>query len=1019
MKFPTPLHTTFRIIAFDWDGTAVANRADDATAVRSSLERLLRVGVPIVVITGTSFQNVDRQLGAWVHGPHKRNLYVATNRGSEVFGFDDEGAPQLLWSYRASPQEEKQLTATAEALQREITARTGLELRIVYDRLNRRKVDLIPLEEWKDPPKDQLALLIDAVESRFAGAGLPGGLRHAYEAAHRLARDNGLLRARITSDVKHIEIGLTDKADSIAWLLHELAAPHRISTDAILIGGDEFGPIAGFPGSDSKMMVPSADGAVFVSVGPEPGGAPPPVIHLGGGPQRFRELMRLQAARHPVELPAHPTADPDWLVVEEGFIGEREHEVESLFAIGNGRMGARGALAEGSGRSSPATFVAGLFEIPPGDPSAVPDLVRLPPWTHFQLRVDDQPIRLDTGEWIEHRRTLDLRQAMLWREWRHRDEHGRITRVRGMRLASQADRRLLLQSVTLAPENYSATIVVERDPMRQAVVTTLAGQSVAVATDGMLERPEAVEPAGAGHQREGQDTVEQVELEVQMGSTYRFDRLVSVATSRDSGEPLEDAFRHLGGVRPKGVQRLVREHQDAWRQRWRDSDVRIRGDHYAQRALRFAIYHLLSAVNPDDDRVSIGARALTGPAYKGHVFWDTEIFMLPFFTFTYPPAARALLMYRYHTLGGARAKARNAGYRGAMYAWESADTGEEVTPTSVLSPNGKIIPVLAGLQEHHISADVAYAVWQYWKATSDDEFLLAAGAEIVLETARFWASRVTRGSDDRFHILEVIGPDEYHEGIDDNAFTNVMAQWNLRCALQVAGLLQRRWPERWEVLARELQLSDEELEGWREVADAMYTGFDPSTGLFEQFRGFHGLEYIDLTQYEKRTAPMDVLLGRDRVKCSQVVKQADVIMMLALLWEQFPAEVRERNFRYYDPRTGHGSSLSPPVHALVAAKLGDIALAQKYFRQTAEIDLSDNMGNAAGGVHAAALGGLWQAAVFGFAGLDTSTPHPTLHPNLPSHWQSIELTIYVRGERFTLSAGEAPRRAAASQETSP
>ena len=224
---------------------------------------------------------------------------------------------------------------------------------------------------------------------------------------------------------------------------------------------------------------------------------------------------------------------------------------------------------------------------------------------------------------------------------------------------------------------------------------------------------------------------------------------------------------------------LISSHRSAWMERWRASDVRIGGDPAAQRALRFAIYHLMSAANPEDERTSIGARALTGSAYKGHVFWDTEIFMLPFFTLTHPEAARALLMYRYHTLPAARRRACPFGYRGALYAWESADTGEDVTPSLVALPDGEVIRILTGEQEQHISADVAYAVWSTGRPPATTRSSSATGAEILLETARFWASRVEPGADGRRHIRGVIGPDEYHESVDDNAYTNGMARWNL------------------------------------------------------------------------------------------------------------------------------------------------------------------------------------------------------------------------------------------------
>src|SRR5208337_3989484 len=446
--------------------------------------------------------------------------------------------------------------------------------------------------------------------------------------------------------------------------------------------------------------------------------------------------------------------------------------------------------------------------------------------------------------------------------------------------------------------------------------------------------------------------------------------MVSLVRSDSNAiDPGRAAREKLETARQAGWRGILRSHEEAWRKRWDASDVAIDGDEGAQQALRFAIYHLISAANPNDDTVSIGARALTGDDYHGHVFWDTEIYLLPFYTWTWPEAARAALMYRFHTLNGARQKAADMGWRGALYAWESTDTGLETTPTQIVGPDRRVIQVLCGTQEQHISADVAYAVWQYWQITGDDEFFHTAGAEILLETARFWASRALLEADGRTHIRGVIGPDEYHEDIDDNAYTNVMARWNIRRALDAVEILRQRWPEAWERLSLKLHLRQAELDEWRQVADSIADGLAARTGLFEQFSGFFGLEYIDLNDYAGRSVPLDVVLGRERTQKTQVVKQADVVALLALLPEEFPGDMAAKNFRYYEPRCGHGSSLSPSMHGVAAARIGDPEKALQYLRQSAAIDLSDSVVGIGGGVHIAALGGNWMVAVLGFAGL--------------------------------------------------
>ncbi len=724
---------------------------------------------------------------------------------------------------------------------------------------------------------------------------------------------------------------------------------------------------------------------------------------------------------------AELTRDPSWLLVDEGFTLAREHEVESLFAIGNGYVGNRGSLAEGSPLSAPATFAAGVFEVD-HKPGAVPGLFVLPDWTGIRAWILGQPLSMEQGETLEHRRILDLRRGLLWREWRHRDPNGRITRVVAFRFASLADRHLLAQSVVFTPENYSGEVRLEtgielapnvlsftpsdqykarrnatrpnvlplslRSPGRDIVVALAAASQVVSHGDNTGTRDIEITE---------RRITERFRLDMEMGGEYRMDRLVSVYTSRETAEPTEAAIAHVNRYFPAGVRHATAAHASAWEARWRDAEVQLDGDDNIQRALRFAEYHLISAANPEDERVSIGARALTGEAYKGHVFWDTEIYMVPFFAFTHPPSARALLLYRHHTLDAARERAREFGYRGALYPWESADTGEETTPKFVIAFGGEVILVRNGEMENHITADVAYAVWQYWTVTGDDVFFVTAGAEIILEAARFWASRGRVEEDGLYHIRHVIGPDEYHEDVDDNAYTNLMAAWNMRRGAETAQTVAQRWPERWHALAQRLAITDDELRSWARLADIMYTGFNPQTRVFEQFQGYFTREHVDLAAYEPRTAAMDVILGHDRIQQTNIVKQADVLMAMYLLWDDFPPEVREANFRYYEPRTGHGSSLSPSIHALLAARLGDMRLAEKYLRQAAEIDLGNNMGNAAGGVHAAAIGGLWQAVVFGFAGIEVHRDGITFNPHLLPTWRRLAFPLELQGRKLHLA----------------
>jgi trehalose/maltose hydrolase-like predicted phosphorylase len=753
------------------------------------------------------------------------------------------------------------------------------------------------------------------------------------------------------------------------------------------------------------------------------------VMSASMNPDQAEQEQSSPCVFHSVNLPG--AVDRGWALTEEGFPLAREHEVESVFTLSNGYAGTRGSAAEGTSLSAPATFFAGVFETGDASPNSL-ELIRLPDWTSVQILVEGQALSLETGENLEHRRILDLRHGLFLRTWRHQDPTGRITSLESVRLVSLHDRHLFLQSIAITPENYTGTITIEC-PTEQPLGRTLwhlKPEDNAIRTEGTTTRGVTIALAHRSEVRSKRGGIvtgmthvhdhgltERWTWSAQLGEAATFTRVAAVYSSRDTSQPAALAVRHVELAHDTGLQVHIAQHANAWETQWREGGIELVGDEPAQRALRFAVYHLTSAVNPNDEHTSVGARALTGSAYKGHIFWDTEIFLLPFYIFTYPSAARTLLMYRFHTLQAARNRAKSLGYQGALYAWESADTGEDVTPAFAVAPDGRMVQILSGLQEHHISADIASAVWQYWRATADEPFLLTAGTDILVETARFWASRVRLEPDGHYHIRTVIGPDEYHEAVDDNAYTNVMAQWNLERAAEVVEWIRTRRPDTWESIARRLQFTPDEPDSWLRVARGMATGFDHGTNLFEQFSGFFQLEEIDLEAYRARTVPIDVILGRERTQHSKVIKQADVVALSAVLWDRFPATVHEANFQYYEPRTVHGSSLSPAMHALVGARLDHRDLALCYFREAAAIDLSDHMGNAAGGVHIASLGGLWQAAVFGMGGVKFVGDGLTIDPHLPATWDELSFTLHWRGRTVKIGITRRPAEVAVQLQT--
>jgi len=715
-----------------------------------------------------------------------------------------------------------------------------------------------------------------------------------------------------------------------------------------------------------------------------------------------------------------PTCDPDWVLLVAGYDSLRESSVESRFAISNGFLGVRGARSTTRGGRwvVPArTYVAGLFDTSGAD-HATRGLIPAADWLRVRILLPGGPLLHHPGDVSSHRMTLDMRRGALLSEGRHLKAPDLGLHGKTSRLVSLSDRAIGLQLIRLEIEygeldmtleaSFEGTdlgLVVDRLGHDLGLWHTQhSGKRLAIAT---MERLQVdgrdIPPTALGALKSSWT------WKSRPGQVVCFQRCVAIVRGDTNGpDPARQALERLNRAKDLGWPGVAAAHEAAWISRWQCSDVVVDGDADAQLALRFALYHLNSAANPADERVSIGARALTGEDYHGHVFWDTEIFLLPFYTLTWPEAARALLMYRFHTLDGARAKAAGMGWRGALYAWESADTGAEMTPEQVIGPDRRVIDVLCGKQEQHISADVAYAVWQYWQATGDESFLLDAGAEILFETARFWSSRALPEADGRCHIRGVIGPDEYHEQIDDNAYTNVMARWNILRALDVAALLRSRWPARWGSLASRLDLTDDGLMAWLHVAETMATGLDPATGLFQQFAGYFALEDIDLVNYAGRTVPMDVVLGHERAQKSQIVKQADVVALLGLLPQEFIGDTKVANFRYYEPRCSHGSSLSPAMHGLVAARLGDTEMALRYFRQTAAIDLADTHVVTDGGVHIAALGGIWMLVVWGFAGLSLRNDGLAIDPRLPAGWRNLTFRAQWRRRslRISIDAGK-------------
>lgn len=728
----------------------------------------------------------------------------------------------------------------------------------------------------------------------------------------------------------------------------------------------------------------------------------------------------------PVSPHETPAAPDNWHVVETKFNPSRQHQMETIFTIGNGYLGTRGSFEEGYPNDRPATLVNGVFD---AHPLVHTELVNFPDWLPFTLIVEGERFRMDRGTILAYRRELDLRTGVLTRLVRWRSPAGHTVDIKIERFASLVDPHLTAIRYRIVPLDFSGPVELRAGingyafnpelyhwhPLGQGAWgpqttylhtrTRQSGIEVCVTAHLQVSAPQAV-LYGMAECENAPAVI--ARTTVSPGDLLVADKTVAIYTSRESSDVCGDARCALERATESGYESLRAANDAAWEKEWADCNVVIEGDDEADRALRHFIFQLLIAAPRHDDRVSIPAKTLSGFGYRGHIFWDTDIFVLPFFIWTRPELARRMLMYRYHTLPGARRKAQQHGYEGAMYAWESADTGDETTPRFIPAPAGDVVRIWCGDIEDHITADVAYAVVQYWQATGDDIFMRDYGAEIVLDTARFWASRVT-WNDARgvYEILDVIGPDEYHEHVNNNAYTNGMARWNLEVALEVLAWLRQTCPDKATELEARLDLTPEHLARWADIIHRLSIPYDPESGLIAQFDGFFEREDLDLAALEPRHCSIQAIFGIEETQRYQVLKQPDVLMLLYLLRDQYDEKTLRRNWAYYTPRTDltHGSSLGPAIQALLAARLGEVEKAYEHFLYAACTDLQDVRGNTADGIHAATGGGLWQAVVFGFAGLEFGPDGYRLNPSLPPHWRRLSFSVQHLGEKIAIHIG--------------
>ncbi|MCR8656147.1 glycosyl hydrolase family 65 protein [Paenibacillus endoradicis] len=715
----------------------------------------------------------------------------------------------------------------------------------------------------------------------------------------------------------------------------------------------------------------------------------------------------------------------NWIIKENDFNKERIIANSNKYMIGNGYMGYRGTLEEFDKTQLTATTLAGVYD---RFQDKWREPVNAPNGLATNIYCDGVELSTLSATVIHHTQQLDYFHGVHERSTTFQFAEDHTVTLITRRFCSASRLHLLVNKIELRSnkaaefvirtgidgdvwdingphlEQLNASVtenILQLDALTHELKHTI---SVAEAINVTFCEQKSV-PHEYGVYRE-------IKLNTEANESYSFHKYVAVFTSLDGVHNCSvAAYAESKEALVTGYEALLEEHKQVWREKWNVSDVKINGDKEAQEALRYSMYQLHIIAPGHSERLSIPARGLSGQVYKGAVFWDTEMFMLPFFLYTQPKIARNLMMYRVHTLDGARKKAAEYGYEGAFFAWESQETGDDACTLFNVNDvfTGRPMRTYFRDKQVHISADVAHGIWQYYTFTGDHSILTDGGAEVIWECARFFYSYAYYNSrKKRYEILDVTGPDEYHERVGNNAFTNNMVKRTVNIALEAMETLKiNDYPQYEKLIAG----SETTLAQLYHMNNNLYvpSPYEESL-LIEQFDRYFTLEDVTLPELKSRILNKNEYLGGGNglATTTQILKQADVILMLHLFKDQYDHATKQANWTHYEPRTEHGSSLSSCIYAMVATDVGSPNWAYPYFLRTATIDLTGESKQYVGdlyigGTHPAANGGAWMATVLGFAGVHFNGQRVQIKPSLPEQWNSIRFPLLLKGQLFQVT----------------
>lgn len=742
-------------------------------------------------------------------------------------------------------------------------------------------------------------------------------------------------------------------------------------------------------------------------------------------------------------------AETSWIIEETSFHEKYTGKCESIFTQGNGYLGLRNSLEERYVDTVRCMFITGTFN--KASKEEATELPNVSDIVNMEIELNGERFSMTEDNLKEYSRTLNLYTGETCRNVLWEGKNGNVVQLSFHRFVSYKNVHVIGAYVEIKPVNcdVKATVVsginaqvtnhgaqhltefskraFEEKFLQMGMVTTESAVSIAVSTvHKVFQSGKYTEDAASKIIDDRRKIHAEIQLVIPQGETARVEKISTVHSSRDleyvaSGKEPEgenvcrDGLNNLKEAEEKGYETLLEESKKVWEKIWKKQDIQIDSkEDDAQIAVRFALYHLQIMVRREDNRVGIGAKALSGEGYKGHSFWDTETFIFPYFQMAEPETARTLLEFRYKGLYGARKKAIENGYKGAMYPWEAAWVSDgEVTPyvIGVNVHTGEPMICLTGVIEQHITSDIIFALWQYYAATDDQDFMDRYGYEMTIETARFWNSRLEWiEENNRYEIRDVIGPDEYKEHVDNNAYTNYMAHENMRLAAQVIACIRDEKKDiygKMQKLMQEEGTSLEQLE--EELKDKMKKLYlpqpDEKTGIIPQFDGYFDLKEIDLSVYKNASVVGTVFhdySGED-VQGMQAGKQADIVELLYQMEDITTPDNKAKNYVYYEARTLHDSSLSKAIHSITACDLGMEKEAYDMFMSAALTDLGQEMKSSDAGIHSANMGGVWQDVVMGFGGIRIRDGHLRIAPNCPKQWEKFTYPLYWKGNELHIT----------------